>query len=222
MILCERPRHCSAWGLRRHRERRARLRLERWARPRRSRASIAGPHQRPIPRGHTISRTCSSVGHPHSSRSARLCARADTADAIFVDDGAPAVVVSAFPRTAEPAPGRVVARWADGSAAATERATGQGCIRDVAIPLARAGDLALRESTRKLVAALVSPCGGSVDFTPAADSVLAGLRGAGPLVATRALETRTAPPGHLATWLLSAALALLLLEPLLRRRRASA
>jgi len=149
-------------------------------------------------------------------------ARADTADAIFVDDGAPAVVVSAFPRTAEPAPGRVVARWADGSAAATERATGQGCIRDVAIPLARAGDLALRESTRKLVAALVSPCGGSVDFTPAADSVLAGLRGAGPLVATRALETRTAPPGHLATWLLSAALALLLLEPLLRRRRASA
>jgi len=153
---------------------------------------------------------------------ARVRARRDTADAIFVNDGVPAVVVSPFVRATEPPPGHVVARWADGSAAATERALGNGCVRDVAVPLPRAGDLALRESTRKLVAALVSPCGGSVDFAPAADSVLARLRGAGPLVATRALETRTASRGHLATWLLSAALALLLLEPLLRRRRVTA
>lgn len=169
-------------------------------------------------RAHVLVRWPSAL----DSLGATARARSDTAGAIFVDDGAPTVVVSAFPRTAEPAPGRVVARWADGQAAATERAAGEGCIRDVAIPLPRPGDLALRESTRKLVAALVSPCGGSIDITPAGDSVLARLRGAGPLVATHALETRTAPPGHLATWLLSAAFALLLLEPLLRRRRASA
>lgn len=149
-------------------------------------------------------------------------ARPDTADAIVLEDGARAVVVSAFARMADPVPGRVVARWADGTAAATERALGAGCVRDVAIPLPRVGDLALRESTRRLVAALASPCGGSVMFTPASDSALAQLRGTGPLVATRALETRTAPPGHLATWLLTAALALLLLEPLVRRQRASA
>ena len=152
----------------------------------------------------------------------RVRARPDTAGAIFVGDGAPAVLVSTFVRTAEPAPGRVLARWADGSAAATERALGAGCVRDVAIPFARAGDLALRESTRKLVSALVSPCGGSIGFAPASGSALLRLRGNGTLVPTRALETRTAPPGHLATWLLSAALALLLLELLLRGRRASA
>ena len=86
----------------------------------------------------------------------------------------------------------------------------------------RAGELALRESARKLVATLTSPCGGAVHYAPASDSALAQLRGSGPLVATRALERRTAPEGHLAPWLLAAALVLLLLEPRLRRQRASA
>jgi hypothetical protein len=122
----------------------------------------------------------------------------------------------------DPAAGRVIARWVDGTAAATERALGAGCVRDVAIPIARTGDLALRESTRRLVAALASPCGGDETYTAASDSALVQLRGTGPLVATRALERRTAPRGHLATWLLAAALVLLLLEPLLRRQRAPA
>ncbi len=134
-----------------------------------------------------------------------------------------ALVVSTFVRTVTPAAGRVIARWIDGAPAATERVLGAGCVRDVAIPLPRAGDLALRESTRRLVAALAEPCGGG-HGTPgyASDSALAQLRGSGPLVATRALETRTATSGRLATWLLVAALALLLLEPLLRRQRAAA
>ncbi|HEY2895601.1 MAG TPA: hypothetical protein VGJ12_00575, partial [Gemmatimonadaceae bacterium] len=149
--------------------------------------------------------------------------RADTAGALLVGESdAAAVIVSPFARRVDPAQGRIVVRWTDGTAAATERALGAGCIRDVAIPMPRAGDLALRESTRRLVASLASPCGGALQYTPASDSALAQLRGTGPLVATRALERRTAPPGHLATWLLVAALALLLLEPLLRRQRASA
>jgi hypothetical protein len=153
----------------------------------------------------------------------RSRARADTAGAILVGEGAAAAVVaSPFVRSVNPAQGRVIARWADGTAAATERALGEGCIRDVAVPMPRAGDLALRESTRRLIAVLAAPCGGVVQYTPASDSALAQLRGAGALVATRALERRTAPEGHLATWLLAAAFALLLFEPLLRRQRAAA
>ncbi len=153
----------------------------------------------------------------------RARARIDTTGALLAGEGATAaVVVSPFARRVDPAPGRVIARWADGAVAATERALGAGCVRDVAIPLPRAGDLALRESTRRLVAQLASPCGGAARYTPASDSALAQLRGSGPLVATRALERRTVPRGHLATWLLSAAFVLLLLEPLLRRQRVSA
>jgi hypothetical protein len=150
----------------------------------------------------------------------RARSRADSSGAVIATAGpARAILVSPFARAIEPTPGRVVARWTDGAPAATERAQGSGCVRDVAIPIARAGDLALRESTRRLVAALASPCGGDVKYTPASDSALAQLRGSGPLVATRALERRTAPRGHLATWLLAAAFVLLLLEPLVRRER---
>ena len=170
-------------------------------------------------RAHTLVRWPSAL----DSAGWRARARPDTAGAILVKIGeASAIVVSPFARGVDPTQGRIIARWTDGTAAATERTLGEGCIRDVAIPLARAGDLALRESTRRLVSVLATPCGGDVHYTPASDSALAQLRGTGPLVATRALETRTAPPGHLATWLLAAALALLLVEPLLRRQRAAA
>jgi hypothetical protein len=153
----------------------------------------------------------------------RVRERTDTTGAVVAGEGQQRVVVVApFGRAVDPPPGRVVARWADGAPAATERKMMNGCVRDVAIPLPRAGDLALRESMRRFVAALSEPCRGLADFTPASDSALAQLRGNGPLVATRALETHSASSGKLATWLLVAALALLLVEPLLRRQRASA
>lgn len=150
-------------------------------------------------------------------------ARTDTAGAVSVDDGAhETVVVAPFARIVDPPPGRVVARWADGAPAATERKMMNGCVRDVAIPLPRAGDLALRESTRRLIGALSATCGDHGPSGYASDPALAQLRGTGALVATRALESRTAASGKLTTWLLVAALVLLLLEPLLRRQRASA
>lgn len=150
-------------------------------------------------------------------------AHVDTAGAAIAGEGSRnVVVVSPFVRTVSPPPGRVVARWADGAPAATERKMMNGCVRDVAIPLPGAGDLALRESMRRLVAALTGPCGQKRDVTLASDSALAALRGTGPLVATRALAARSAPPGTLAAVLLAAALALLLLEPLLRRPEATA
>jgi hypothetical protein len=170
-------------------------------------------------RAHTLVRWPAHV----DSSGWHMRARVDTVGGVLARQGAAAaVVVSPFARTVDPAPGRVIARWVDGTAAATERALGAGCERDVAIPIARTGDLALRESTRRLVAALASPCGGDENYTAASDSALVQLRGTGRLVATHALERRTAPRGHLATWLLAAALVLLLLEPLLRRQRAPA
>ena len=160
--------------------------------------------------------TLDSSGYPRR-------AHADTAGAVSTTGNEKsAVVVAPFVRTVDPPPGRVVARWADGSPAATERKMMNGCVRDVAIPLPRSGDLALRESTRRLVAALTRACGYWDSGETASDSALAQLRGTGPLVATRALESRTASSGKLTTWLLAAALVLLLLEPLLRRQRASA
>ena len=150
-------------------------------------------------------------------------AHADTAGAVMASVGnRNVVVVSPFARTVSPPAGRVVARWADGTPAATQRAMMNGCVRDVAIPLPRAGDLALRESTRRLIAALAAPCSGIADPTPASDSAVAALRGSGPLVATRTIAARTAPPGALTAWLLAAALALLLAEPFFRRARATA
>jgi hypothetical protein len=148
---------------------------------------------------------------------------ADTASAVMARVGSRNVaVVSPFARTVSPPSGRVVARWADGTPAATERTMMNGCVRDVAIPLPRAGDLALRESTRRLVAALAAPCNGMADSTPASDSAVAAIRGSGSLVATRTLAARTAPPGALTAWLLAAALVLLLAEPLFRRARTAA
>jgi hypothetical protein len=147
-------------------------------------------------------------------------ARADATGAVVAGEGeGQAVVVSPFRRTIDPPSGRVVARWVDGAPAATERTMGSGCVRDVAIALPAVGDLALRESAGRLVAALAAPCGGIASATLASDIALSMLRGGAPLVASRALAMRTAPPGRLATLLLIAALALLLLEPLLRRPR---
>jgi hypothetical protein len=149
-------------------------------------------------------------------------ARLDTAGAVVArSDVDQVVVVSPFARVVDPPVGRVVARWADGSPAATERKMMNGCVRDVAIPIARSGDLALRESMRRLVAVLSRQCYWHAASTLASDSTLAQLRGTGPLVATRALDARSSSPSRLATWLLVAALALLLVEPLLRRQRAT-
>ena len=154
----------------------------------------------------------------------RTRARVDTVGALLAGEGdAAVVVVSPFARTVDPAPGRVIARWVDGTAAATEHALGAGCVRDVAIPIARAGDLALRESTRRLVATLASPCGGSRELRSRVR-----LR---PRAAPRH-RLRSSPHARSSVaprradisrrWLLAGALALLLLEPLLRRQRAPA
>jgi hypothetical protein len=134
--------------------------------------------------------------------------------------GASAVVVASLARPAGPAPaGAPVARWLSGATAAAERRVGRGCVREVRVPVPQAGDLVLSPSFVALVRELLAPCGGERDFAAADMRVLAA-----PPVAT-AFDRETERRSPLAPWLLGAALALLLAEPLLRRsaaRRADA
>jgi hypothetical protein len=130
-----------------------------------------------------------------------------------------AVLVAPFVRDVEPPAGRAVAWWMDGRPAATERVVGDGCMRDVAIALPEAGDVALGESARRLVQALSGPCGGARAVAPSTDSALAILRGDGPLLDPRTLHAERAASSRTATWLLLAAALLIVAEPLARRGR---
>jgi len=143
-------------------------------------------------------------------------ARPDTIGAVVAGD---VVLVAPFVRATTPPPGRVIARWADGQPAATEREVGGGCFRDVAITLDAAGDVALRESAQHLLAALAAPCGGARELTPLADSLAERLRGARSLVAAKNLTGKEAPESPLARWLLLASALTLLVEMIVRQYR---
>lgn len=134
-----------------------------------------------------------------------------------------AAVVARFGVSRPPAPGRAVARWADGAPAATERADGAGCIRDVAIPIDERSDLTVRPPFRALLAELVAPCGES-------GLVGGGRRDAGPLLVRRAgrlasgreLAASADERSPLAPLLLAVGILLLLAEWLVRLRVARA
>ncbi len=135
--------------------------------------------------------------------------------------GSHAVVAPFAYRSVMPS-GRVVARWADGTPAAIERPLGAGCERDVGIPLPVAGDIALRPSVQRLVRQLSSPCGGARDDQAVPSERLDSLRGTGDLLASSSVDSgeQHRIPAHLG--LLIVAALLLLLEPFLRRDRATA
>lgn len=142
---------------------------------------------------------------------------ADTVGAVAAGSN---VLVADFERTFAPPPAagaRVVARWLDGAPAATESDVRDGCVRNVAVPFPERGDLALRESARRFVAALAVPCGGARDLTPIGEARLALLRGDGRGESARALTRGDARESRAVPWLLGAALLLLLLELFLRR-----
>ena len=132
-----------------------------------------------------------------------------------------ATVVAPFGGARAPALGAVIARWADGSPAATERAVGGGCARDVAIPVDQRSDVALRPAFRALVAALVAPCGEAGAGVALAGEASALPPASGPLAAGRALAPREGGSSPLAPLLLAVGVALLLVEWLARRRVAS-
>jgi len=113
---------------------------------------------------------------------------------------------------------RVVTRWADGEPAVVEKPFGQGCLRSVAIPVARAGDLVLRPEFVKLVEAITAQCGEPFSGGLIGASQLATLGGTGGLAPADTFTARQDVESPLAPWLFGLALAAALTELVVRRR----
>lgn len=144
-------------------------------------------------------------------------ARPDTVGAVATET---AVVVAPFARTAALAAdrgGSAVAHWVDGEVAATERRLGEGCVREVAVPVASVGDLALRPAMQRFVRAMAAPCGGTPRLAPVPDSVATSRR------VSRAGIVRDVGQGSrpLVVLLLALGALALVVERLVRRRTAS-
>jgi hypothetical protein len=137
-------------------------------------------------------------------------------DAIGGVSSATGTMIGRFPRLWI-LDGTPVARWADGSVAAVERATGDGCIRDVGVLLDEASDITLRAPFRRFVAALLAPCGGVRDFTPVDSAKLAAFAGRGPLALTTAVRDHGRRSSRWSVWLLLLGAALLIVELAARR-----
>lgn len=142
--------------------------------------------------------------------------RNDTVGAVMADG---VVLVAPFVRRASPATGAPVARWVDGTPAATERPEGAGCVRDVAVPLDRPGDLALRPALRRFVLAVTAPCGGARNFAVLDTVRLAQLSGNSRPVGAATLAPAPAAGRTLVPWLIGVSLLCLVAEQLWRRRR---
>ncbi|MEP7324938.1 MAG: BatA domain-containing protein [Gemmatimonadota bacterium] len=141
---------------------------------------------------------------------------ADTASAVAIGEIA---VVAPFVRTVSLPPGRVIARWNDGSPAAVERPLGRGCQRDVAIPVTPVGDLVLRPSVVRLTRRLLAACGGRQDWSRVSDALLDSLRGPAMLASTASLPRGQEERDPARRVLLGIVLVLLVLETVVRRRR---
>jgi len=129
-------------------------------------------------------------------------------------------VVARFPRLWS-LQGSAVARWADGEAAAVERAVGDGCIRDVAVLIDDASDVTLRAPFRRFASELVGPCGGPRSARSLSEEHVASLIGGGGLASARALSDGKTVWSRWTPWLLALA-ALLLVAELAARRTARA
>ena len=115
---------------------------------------------------------------------------------------------------------RVYARWADGEPAAVERTIGADCVRSLGISMPTSGDVVLRPEFEGFFAALATPCNAAQDFTPLAPAFMTAMQGPDQLAPASALQPRATHMTPLVPWLLAGALALALLELVVRRRRA--
>lgn len=121
-----------------------------------------------------------------------------------------------LPFTADSA--RIIARWRDGAAAATERRIGAGCVRDIGVGLPLAGDLTLRPAFAAFLQAMVEPCGGARGLA-LGDSAARAFTRDESAVPAGLLTAAVAADATLAAWLLGGALLALAAEWVLRRRR---
>jgi hypothetical protein len=112
----------------------------------------------------------------------------------------------------------VMARFADGSPAVVEQPYGDGCIRDVAFDFPRAGDIPLRESSRRVAALLAGSCQQHATYAAVDSARLDVLRGEGALLATSVLPRAPQRGSRATAWLLIIGALLLLGEVAARRR----
>lgn len=145
----------------------------------------------------------------------------DTAGAVIAGQAALVVPLERRWRVdAVARPKRVAARWVDGAPAAVEYLVGDGCIRDVALPVPARGDVMLRPSFAHLLEALGTSCAAISGGPALPGSDLAILRGTGPLATAAGIT----PPDTIATplvpWLLALALLLVVVEIFMRRSKA--
>ncbi len=133
-----------------------------------------------------------------------------TAEGVITDD---VVLVAPLARRVIGHDGaHIVARFADGAPAIIEHAQGEGCVRDVAFDLPASGDVALRESARRLVTFVAAACPGAGARRALSAARLESLRGEGPLLATSAVSTSGRSRSETTPWLLVAGALLFLLE----------
>jgi hypothetical protein len=114
--------------------------------------------------------------------------------------------------------GHVIARWADGAAAARESAHGDGCVRTIGFDVPDAGDFVLTPSFQRLLSVLIAPCGGLQTDGTAPDSVIAAIATPPAAVSTAVAPDETREPNHLAAAFMALAILLALVELALRRR----
>lgn len=113
---------------------------------------------------------------------------------------------------------RVYARWMDGEPAAFERATADGCVRSIAIPLPTEGDAILRPAFQRFLSDLGSPCGEPGDPTPLSDEFLTAFAGDGPLAPASGIGRQVKRVTPAVPWILALALLVALAEHWARRR----
>jgi hypothetical protein len=130
------------------------------------------------------------------------------------------VIVAALARRSVGSAGRVVARWADGTSAATEASLGKGCIRDIGVMIPAAGDIALHPPFQRIARSLLTPCGSIVAERAADSATIAWLSGPTTNAARASLLRGDAEqPSPLAPWLIGLAILLALAELAVRATR---
>jgi len=113
----------------------------------------------------------------------------------------------------------VIARWIDGEPAAIERDSASVCTRSIAVPIDSTGDMLLRPSFVSFRAALAEPCRSVVS---APDSGAATMLAAnGSLAAAAGFPASMDVDSPLARWLAAMAIALAIVDMILRHSRDS-
>ncbi len=122
-------------------------------------------------------------------------------------------------RTLEPSEDAwIIARFADGLPAVFETAHGDGCIREVAFDFPRAGDVPLRESSRRIAELLVARCQQHATYAAVSSVRLDSLRGQGGLLAPSSLPRAPQRRSSATPWLLMLGALVLLAEVAARQR----